>query len=396
MFGPMSVASSRGSPWRSAAARSRKRAVNSPATRSSTSSLVPARHTCPALSYWPDGVGDGEVQVGVGEHQQRGLAAQLQRDRGQLGAGRGGDQAAGRDRAGEADPGHGPGCAASGAPASGAQALHDVEHAVGQPGVAGDVGQQARGQRRPLRRLGDHGVPGRERGGDPPGRQHQRRVPRRDHRGDAGRGPGHLLPVSGDLQVPGVELAEPVGEEPEVVRHPRHHAAPVRAQQRAVVAVSTWASSSARRSMPSAIAFRILARCSGGVAAQPPKASRAARTAASTSAAAPRAISASGRSSMGEMSVKVAGGADPAAADPVPGVDVDAGHAGCAHRLASGTTCRLAARPDFGSAGKTLIAVSSLIATPAPCRSARQTSVHRDSRCPPARRAGRAPGRRPR
>jgi hypothetical protein len=53
MFGPTSVASSRGSPWRRAAARPVKRPVNSPATRSSTSSLVPARHTCPALSYWP-------------------------------------------------------------------------------------------------------------------------------------------------------------------------------------------------------------------------------------------------------------------------------------------------------------------------------------------------------
>jgi hypothetical protein len=38
-----------------------------------------------------------------------------------------------------------------------------------------------------------------------------------------------------DLQLAGVELTELLGKEPEVVRDPRHHAAPVRAQQRAVV-----------------------------------------------------------------------------------------------------------------------------------------------------------------
>ena len=49
-----------------------------------------------------------------------------------------------------------------------------------------------------------------------------------------------------------------------------------------------------------------MARCSGGVAAQLLKAWQAARTAASASASAPRAISAIGRSSTGEISVKVA------------------------------------------------------------------------------------------
>src|SRR5690349_3048143 len=42
--------------------------------------------------------------------------------------------------------------------------------------------------------------------------------------------------MPGDLPVPRVEVAEPVREELEVVRHPRHHAAPVRAEQGAVVA----------------------------------------------------------------------------------------------------------------------------------------------------------------
>ena len=64
----------------------------------------------------------------------------------------------------------------------GAEPLDDVEHAGGQPGLGGDVGEQRRGERRPLRRLGDHGVARGERRGDPPGRQHQRRVPGRDRR----------------------------------------------------------------------------------------------------------------------------------------------------------------------------------------------------------------------
>ncbi len=47
----MSVASSRGSPCLSDRARSTNRATNSSRTDSSTNSLVPDRHTCPALSY---------------------------------------------------------------------------------------------------------------------------------------------------------------------------------------------------------------------------------------------------------------------------------------------------------------------------------------------------------
>jgi hypothetical protein len=90
-------------------------------------------------------------------------------------------------------------------PGLAAQALHHVEHAVGEPGLAGDVGQQAGGERRPLRRLGHHRVPGRERRRDPPGREHERGVPRGDDRGDPGRRPRHLLAVPADLQVPGVE-----------------------------------------------------------------------------------------------------------------------------------------------------------------------------------------------
>src|SRR5690606_25790247 len=80
-------------------------------------------------------------------------------------------------------------------------------------------------------------------------------------------------------------------------------------------AVSTCASSSRRFSTPSAIACRIRARSSRLVRDQAGNARAAAATAASASAAPPRATSATGRSSMGERSVKAA--ADPTRSPPI-------------------------------------------------------------------------------
>ena len=103
-------------------------------------------------------------------------------------------------------------------------------------------------------------------------------------------------------------------------------------------AVSTWASSSSRFSTPSATACRIArALVRAAVAAQAGKAARAAATAASTSAWPPRAISASGRSSIGLTSVNVSRRADARAADPVPRVDRGTGDEG---RLAHGWSLR--------------------------------------------------------
>ena len=235
MFGPMSVASSRGSPCTSAGRALGEAGGELLGDRLLDQQPGARQAHLPGVVVLADRVADRQVQVGVREHQQRGLAAQFQRHRGQLRARGRGDQAAGRGRAGERDPRQ---VRVRRQRRAGllAQALDDVEDTVGQPGLAGDVGQQAGGQRRPLRRLGHHRVPGRERGRDPPGRQHERGVPRRDHRGDPGGRPGDLLPVAGDLQAAAVQLTEPVGEEAEVVRDPRHHAAAVGAQQRSVVA----------------------------------------------------------------------------------------------------------------------------------------------------------------
>jgi hypothetical protein len=231
MFGPMSVASSRGSPCRGAGQEAGQELLRH---RLVDQQPGAGQADLAGVVVLADRVPDRQVQVGVSEHQQRGLAAELERGRSQLRAGRCGDLPAGLDRAGEAHPGQ---VWMRGQRRAGlaAQPLHDVEHAVRQPRVPGDVGQQAGGKRRPLGRLGHHRVPGRQRGRDPPGREHERGVPRRDDRGYPGRRPGHLLAVAADLQVPAVQPDEPVGEEAEVLRRPRHHAAQVRAEQRAVV-----------------------------------------------------------------------------------------------------------------------------------------------------------------
>jgi hypothetical protein len=117
-----------------------------------------------------------------------------------------------------------------------AEALHDVEHPVREPGLGRDVGEQRRGERRPLRRLHDDRVARGERGGDAPGGEHERRVPRGDDGGDAGRVPRHVVAVPTRLEVVVVQGEQVVGEEAEVHRDARHHAAAVRPQQRAVVA----------------------------------------------------------------------------------------------------------------------------------------------------------------
>ena len=125
----------------------------------------------------------GGIEVGVREDQERRLAAELQGDRREVRAGRGGDELAGGDRAGERDPSDVGMGDESGAGLL-ADPLHHVEGAVGHPGVARDVREQRGGERSPFRWLRDHGVPGRERRRDPPRGEHQRRVPRRDHDGD--------------------------------------------------------------------------------------------------------------------------------------------------------------------------------------------------------------------
>ena len=117
-------------------------------------------------------------------------------------------------------------------------ALDDVEHAGRKACFVGDVGEQRRRERRPLRRLEDDAVTRGERRADAPRGQHEGRVPRRDD-GDDTRGvvrDALAVAAPGDLHVGVLEiLLEVVREKAEVHRHTRHDATQVAAKQRAVV-----------------------------------------------------------------------------------------------------------------------------------------------------------------
>jgi hypothetical protein len=66
-------------------------------------------------------------------------------------------------------------------------ALHDVEHAVGQPGLLQQLGHEQRRRRIALARLQDEGFAAGERDREHPHRHHAREVERRDARDDAER-----------------------------------------------------------------------------------------------------------------------------------------------------------------------------------------------------------------
>ena len=68
-----------------------------------------------------------------------------------------------------------------------AQALHDIEDTRWEAGFVNEVHQQRAAERRPLGRLQDDGITGRERWCALPGREHEGCVPRGDDDGGAGR-----------------------------------------------------------------------------------------------------------------------------------------------------------------------------------------------------------------
>ena len=220
-----------------------------------------------------------------------------------------------------------PGWATSAAPASSPIPCTTLNAPSGSPASLRDVGEHRGGERRPLRRLQHHGVAGRERRRDPPRREHQRRVPRRDDGGDAGR-------------IPGDALVEPVRSP-----RPTRRSASAAGRRRTGSCARRAASRSSRIERRSEPLSRGLDRGELGDArldavgdrgAGPRRApsaasrprrrspSRAASTAASASAAPPRATSAIGCSSIGETSANVRRRRDALAADPVVGRDLDA------------------------------------------------------------------------
>src|SRR5262245_36552427 len=304
MAGPMSVASSLGSPCRSPAARSRKRAVNSPAMGSSISSRVPARHTCPALSYCPTACVTAKSRS-ASANTSSGDLPPSSRDTGVSCA----PAAAAIMRPVAAEPVNATlarsGCATSAAPASVPRPWTTLKAPSGRPasrvtsasrlavsgahsgGFATTVFPAASaGAIRQVASMSGafHGV---ITAVTPAGAQET-----------CSRWPETSSPAPSSSPSQSAKKRKFRATRGITLRRCERSSEPLSR-------VSTSDSSSARRSMPSAIACRTAARSAGAIPAQPVNASPAACTAAAASAAPPLAISASGRSSMGDRSVKV-------------------------------------------------------------------------------------------
>jgi hypothetical protein len=138
-----------------------------------------ARLTLPGEVHAAQRAVDREIQIGVGEHDDRVLAAELERDGlDDLRRGARLDPSADRRRADERQSPdarmHGQRVAGLGAVAG-----DDLDEPGGQDRVD-QLLQPQRGQRRVLGRLEDHRVAGDQRRAEPPGREHQRVVERDD------------------------------------------------------------------------------------------------------------------------------------------------------------------------------------------------------------------------
>ena len=114
--------------------------------------------------------------------------------------------------------------------------LHNVENSGGHSGLEGEVGEEGCAQRRPLSRFQHDGVSGGQGRADLPGGQHEWSVPRGDQGGDAGGIPTDVVGVAAGLESLVREVVDcPVGEEAQVVGHPGHDSAAVRAKKGSVV-----------------------------------------------------------------------------------------------------------------------------------------------------------------
>ena len=110
----------------------------------------------------------GSVEIGVGEHHERSLAAQLGGERDDVGRRGLSDVAGGLGRSGERDAAH-PGVGHQRSSYLLADALHQVVGAGGESGLLGELGQERRRQRRPLGRFVDDAVARGQRRGQLPG-----------------------------------------------------------------------------------------------------------------------------------------------------------------------------------------------------------------------------------
>ena len=170
-----------------------------------------------------DGTLDSGVQIGVVEHHEWRLAAQFELHAVALHRGGGHHLAADGGRPGERDkvdvrvPGQ---CGAD----IGTRPGHHVEHAVGQPGFAGQPGQRQRRQGCQLARLDHHGAAGGQRGQHFPHRHLQGVVPWRDGADHTDRlAPDARRVVAGVLRGGlALEVAGRACEEVDVVDAARH------------------------------------------------------------------------------------------------------------------------------------------------------------------------------
>ena len=169
-------------------------AMKASAMPSCTSSREPAQQTWPWLNQMPSTRPfDRAVEIGVLEHDEGRLAAELQR---QFLAGAGGrlaDDLADFRRAGEGD------LVDAGMVDDGRTrartARHDVDDAFRHAGALADFGEQDRRQRREFGRFQHDGAAGGQRRRDLPGEHQQREIPRDDLADDADR------PVAGKFAV---------------------------------------------------------------------------------------------------------------------------------------------------------------------------------------------------
>ena len=166
--------------------------------------------------------GCGVVDVGVFQHDESRLTAQLQAAGHEVGTGRLRDPLGRGHGSGERDARQAR-VADQARAGAGARALHDVEHPGRQASGMRAVGQQAAGERRPLRRLDDDTVACGERRAQLPGGEHQRCVPGRDD----GDHPGRIMAhdVGGLFGLDGTVLqGKGMLREPGDVEHgARHH-----------------------------------------------------------------------------------------------------------------------------------------------------------------------------
>jgi hypothetical protein len=161
------------------------------------------------------GAADRGVHIGVGEHDVRRLAAQLEGQPLQRAGGLAHDRLADLGGTGEGDLVHARIVHQRHADLA-AGAGDDVEDALRQPRLLAQLGELERGQRRLRGRLQHHGVAGGQRGGDLPRREQEGEVPGHDCADHADRLPQREREgVVPQRQRLAVDLAGPAAEVPE-------------------------------------------------------------------------------------------------------------------------------------------------------------------------------------